>query len=65
MRAHVHPQWADDVHWWPLLLRADAPLFQGLFTFTDTHTLGWWRLAEVASLQGADARSLLPPEDAA
>jgi len=47
--------WADDRHWWPLLLRGDAPLFRGLFAFSNTHELGWWRLEEVRRLPGGGA----------
>lgn len=55
--------WADDRFWWPLLLREDEPSFQGLFAFTDTHTLAWWRLREVEKLAGLDPQEmlLLPP----
>ena len=61
----AHSQWADDRHWWPLLLRPDAPLFHGLFAFTETHTLGWWRLREVPDLSLARASDLLEAHPAA
>ncbi|KAI8477385.1 MAG: NUDIX hydrolase domain-like protein [Monoraphidium minutum] len=54
--------WADDRYWWPLLLRADEPSFQGLFGFTATHTLAWWRLREApAGAALGDVWELLPP----
>jgi ADP-ribose pyrophosphatase YjhB (NUDIX family) len=51
--------WADDRLWWPLLLRADAPLFQGVFAFERTHEMRWWRLTEVSALPGAPPLQLL------
>ncbi|GBF90911.1 7,8-dihydro-8-oxoguanine triphosphatase [Raphidocelis subcapitata] len=55
--------WADDRYWWPLLLRADEPLFAGLFAFERTHELRWWRLQEVAALPGPKPLDVLPPAD--
>jgi hypothetical protein len=51
------------VYWWPLLLRDDEPLFRGLFAFTDTHTLRWWRLAEVPRLPGLAPLEMLGDAD--
>jgi ADP-ribose pyrophosphatase YjhB (NUDIX family) len=45
--------WADDVHWWPLLLKEGAPLFEGRFRFADGT-----RLVEVEALREVAA---LPP----
>lgn len=43
-----HQMWADDVYWWPLLLR--GALFRGVFHFQDTHTLVRHELQEVEAL---------------
>jgi hypothetical protein len=41
--------WQDDIHWYPLFLEGAS--FQGLFAFTNTHTLLWHRLEAVEDMQ--------------
>lgn len=50
--------WADDEHWYPRFLQGAS--FQGLFAFTNTHTMVWHRLQELQHIsQAAAAESLL------
>ena len=41
--------WADDMHWYPLLLKGTA-CFRGTFHFVDTHTLVKHELRQVPDL---------------
>ncbi|KAK9842244.1 hypothetical protein WJX81_002265 [Elliptochloris bilobata] len=45
--------WADDVFWYPLLLKGSA-CFRGTFHFVNTHTLVKRDLSEVPCLDGVD-----------
>jgi hypothetical protein len=48
--------WADDLHWYPLLLQGAS--FQGLFAFTNTHTLVWHHLQELQHISGLTAAEM-------
>lgn len=50
--------WADDVHWYPLFLQGGT-YFQGLFAFTNTHTLVWHNLQELQDMSGLTAAEAL------
>jgi hypothetical protein len=56
--------WSDDVHWYPLFLRAGR-CFCGLFAFTQSTMLLWHRLLEVpdTSLGAVSAQQLLEGAD--
>lgn len=43
--------WADDIHWYPIFLQGSS--FQGLFAFTNTHTMVWHRLVELEDISSA------------
>lgn len=49
--------WADDIYWYPVFLEGRS--FQGLFAFTNTHTLVWHRLQELQDVASAAAAELL------
>lgn len=60
MHPHKIPydkMWADDIHWYPLLLRGAT--FHGVFAFKDTHTLVWHNLKEVQQLEKVTQMDLL------
>lgn len=51
-----HQMWADDIHWYPLLLNGHR--FQGVFGFRNTHELVWHKVQTVTQL-GVPALPLL------
>lgn len=49
--------WADDLYWYPLFLQGSC--FEGLFAFTNTHTMVWHKLRELQDTkQRAPAETL-------
>lgn len=49
--------WADDLYWYPLFLQGSC--FEGIFAFTNTHTMVWHKLRELQDTkQRAPAETL-------